>query len=173
MTASDVLEVLDALEHANVSAWLAGGWGVDALLGETTRRHGDLDVVVDLCSERQARAALYRIGYRTIDERAEAGRWMPLLSVLRDRAGRTVEVLPVSTAQTDGSGGNDTIFARPSAFAEGCLDGRSVRCLSAATQLIVHQGYEPTPSDRHDVARVCERYGLALPAAYRSAAVGP
>lgn len=165
MRAGDVLEVLDALEHAEVPAWLAGGWGIDALLGEVTRRHGDLDIVVDLRSERQARAALYRIGYRTVDERAEAGRWMPLLSVLRDRAGRTVEVLPVRTSndQTDSA---DSLFARPGAFSEGWLAGRTVRCLSARTQLTVHQGYEPTSSDRRDVARVCERYGLRVPPPY-------
>jgi hypothetical protein len=37
MTAEDVVEVSDALEHACVEVWIDGGWGVDALLEEQTR----------------------------------------------------------------------------------------------------------------------------------------
>ena len=46
MTATDVLGVLSRLEAAGLTAWVDGGWGVDALLEETTRDHGDLDVAV-------------------------------------------------------------------------------------------------------------------------------
>lgn len=34
MDASDVLSVVAALEEAGLRAWLEGGWGVDALVGE-------------------------------------------------------------------------------------------------------------------------------------------
>uniref|UniRef100_UPI003F87D29B nucleotidyltransferase domain-containing protein n=1 Tax=Actinosynnema sp. TaxID=1872144 RepID=UPI003F87D29B len=44
---ADVLAVLDLAEAAGARLWIDGGWGVDALLGERTRRHGDLDVVVE------------------------------------------------------------------------------------------------------------------------------
>lgn len=33
---SDVIEILDWLEEAQVALWLDGGWGHDAVLGEQT-----------------------------------------------------------------------------------------------------------------------------------------
>jgi len=48
---SDVLEVLEALRAGGVEAWLAGGWGSDALVGTETRKHGDLDLVCSLGDE--------------------------------------------------------------------------------------------------------------------------
>ena len=47
----DVLRVIAALQAGNLRVWLDGGWGVDALLGEITRPHDDVDLVVELgCS---------------------------------------------------------------------------------------------------------------------------
>jgi hypothetical protein len=45
---ADVIEVLDALDSAGVEWWVLGGWGVDALIGEQTRAHKDLDLAVFL-----------------------------------------------------------------------------------------------------------------------------
>jgi lincosamide nucleotidyltransferase A/C/D/E len=42
MTSEDVVELLQRLEQHDVVVWLDGGWGVDALLGEQTRPHGDV-----------------------------------------------------------------------------------------------------------------------------------
>lgn len=46
MRASDVIMIINALAAAGVDAWLDGGWGVDALVGEQTRPHDDLDLVI-------------------------------------------------------------------------------------------------------------------------------
>ena len=48
MTATAVLEFLDLLEASSIDVCLDGGWGVDALLGEQTREHGDLDVILNV-----------------------------------------------------------------------------------------------------------------------------
>src|SRR5438067_3463373 len=61
MRARDVQEVLDALSGAAVPAWIAGGWGVDALLGESSRDNGDVDVVVDCYHTDAARHAIVRL----------------------------------------------------------------------------------------------------------------
>src|SRR4051794_21469752 len=42
-----VVHWLGVLEAAGVRCWLAGGWGVDALVGRQTRVHRDLDLVLD------------------------------------------------------------------------------------------------------------------------------
>src|SRR5262245_45979430 len=48
MTATAVLEFLALLGASSIDACLDGGWGVDALLGEQTREHGDLDVILNV-----------------------------------------------------------------------------------------------------------------------------
>ena len=62
MTAPDVLGVLSLLDGAGLTAWVDGGWGVDALLGETTRDHGDLDLAVLLPQLGAVRSALAEAG---------------------------------------------------------------------------------------------------------------
>jgi lincosamide nucleotidyltransferase A/C/D/E len=50
----DVIDVLDALEAESVHHWVAGGWGVDILVGSQTRAHRDLDLAVDTATTRVA-----------------------------------------------------------------------------------------------------------------------
>jgi len=46
MTSSDLVDLISSIEEAGISAWLDGGWGVDALLQSQTRKHKDVDMVV-------------------------------------------------------------------------------------------------------------------------------
>jgi len=43
----EVLAILGALDATGTRLWVAGGWGVDALVGRQTRAHRDLDLLVD------------------------------------------------------------------------------------------------------------------------------
>ena len=47
MRLADVVEILSDLRAAGCRVWVAGGWGVDALVGRQTRPHRDLDLAVD------------------------------------------------------------------------------------------------------------------------------
>ena len=44
---ADVVTLYRAFAAADAPVWLMGGWGIDALLGRQTRRHHDLDVLVE------------------------------------------------------------------------------------------------------------------------------
>lgn len=173
MRLRDVLEVVDALDAAGVRVWLAGGWGVDALLGRQTRIHGDLDLAFEAEGTAQARAVeqLGRLGYRHVEDENAAGKWLPVRICMRDPAGRTVDLLPVTINR--GATGPPAGF-RPGggypmeAFTVGNLEGRRVGCLSAGLQLAFHEGYAPRRIDRHDVALLEERFGLAAPPSYGS-----
>lgn len=46
MKSEDVLQIVTWLEQAEIPVWLDGGWGVDTLVGQQTRSHSDLDLVV-------------------------------------------------------------------------------------------------------------------------------
>ena len=50
----------------------------------------------------------------------------------------------------------------------GSIDGYRVRCIGAEWLVQFHTGYEPDENDRHDVRLLCERFGIAVPDAYRS-----
>ena len=70
ITAPEALAILDALAEAGIEAWVDGGWGVDALLGEQTREHEDLDLVIALDDGGKAAEALSVLGFAlTEDER--------------------------------------------------------------------------------------------------------
>jgi hypothetical protein len=64
--ASAQLRVIDAvvgaLGRAGVSAWLFGGWGLDARIGRITREHDDIEFWVERTGAERSRAALLTAG---------------------------------------------------------------------------------------------------------------
>ena len=46
MNEHDAMEILKSAEQLNIEVWLDGGWGVDALLGQQTRSHNDIDIFI-------------------------------------------------------------------------------------------------------------------------------
>jgi len=46
ITEENVVDLIKRAAHTNVGIWIAGGWGVDALIGHQTRPHNDFDLFV-------------------------------------------------------------------------------------------------------------------------------
>ena len=63
MFEQEVLEVVSALERAGCRFWIAGGWGVDAIVGAWTREHRDLDLALDAACETEVLGVLEGLGY--------------------------------------------------------------------------------------------------------------
>ena len=154
MTPAEVHRVVDALTGAGCAAWLVGGWGVDALVGRQTRRHRDLDLLVDATVEAAALEALGRLGYRLAVD------WRPVRFELRAPPARCVDLHPVAFDENgDGvqAGPDGTTFRYPAgSFTTGAVGGRAVRCLTAARQRELHHGYAPRAVDQHDLALLRE-----------------
>jgi lincosamide nucleotidyltransferase A/C/D/E len=123
----DVREVLDALDRAGVTAWLGGGWGVDALVGSQTRRHADLDLVVDTGDLDELVGVLSGLGFRRVAVRPEPAGFLLDHQLVRDPGGRLIDLHVVDAR--DWPPGN----ASGPAFTSGSLHGRAVRCLSVET----------------------------------------
>ncbi len=164
MAAEDVVDVVDRLNAAGVEASLAGGWAIDALLGRTTREHGDLDLAVDARDVDRAIEALEAAGLRIeVDER-------PARLALGDGR-RAVDLHPVRW-DADGTGrqstgtGDEFIYPARSTDARGWIGGREVRCLTPELLVTFHLGYEPRDIDRRDMAALAAHYGLELPDPY-------
>lgn len=141
MPGDAVVAVIDALQAVDVSCWISGGWGVDALAGQVTRIHRDLDLVVEDRYMPQAVEVLGDLGYR---EWYRADSEVPMFSrvVLHDHelAGRTIDLHPLEISGTQVE------------FSTGTIEGREVPCLSLDLQLKTHASYRKRWRDRADIA---------------------
>ncbi|MFF5840182.1 nucleotidyltransferase domain-containing protein [Streptomyces massasporeus] len=159
MTADDVLSILAVLRNADVDIWIGGGWGIDALVGEQTRLHRDLDLMHREDQEADVVAALADAGFvETLDRR-------PVRFVVTGSHDREIDLHPLVFA-ADGSAVQaspdaEHPFAYPaSCFVTGAILGATVPCLSPEQQVSFHQGYEPADHDRHDMARLRQTFGI-------------
>lgn len=159
-----VLDVLGLLEGTGSGPIVAGGWGVDALIGRQTRPHQDLDVAIDGRRLDQAVAVLNEAGFSTAED------WLPIRLALRHDDGREVDLHPLAISE-DGTGilpGFDGVTYRypPEEITTGKIAGRPVRCISAALQVRFHDGYEPRDVDRADMALLHDAIGVELPSSF-------
>jgi lincosamide nucleotidyltransferase A/C/D/E len=153
MTASDVVAVLNLLDSAHVDVWVDGGWGVDALVGRQTRPHSDLDLALGEETLPDAVKALATAGFR---HDGDVSPGMPARYVVTAPCGR-VDIHPLRFDE-HGDGWQDLGAGTPGGRypadglrGEGVINGRRVRCLTAALQRSFHDGYEWSEADRHDM----------------------
>ncbi len=63
MSGDVVVQLLQLFEQHGIEVVVDGGWGVDALLGEQTRSHGDVDIALQHKDVPKLRALLEARGY--------------------------------------------------------------------------------------------------------------
>src|SRR6266576_6217580 len=88
MSGDVVVQLMQLFDQNSIDVVVDGGWGVDALLGEQTRSHGDLDIAVEQKDVAVLRRFLEERGYREI--KLEIAR--PWNFVLSDASGREIDV---------------------------------------------------------------------------------
>jgi lincosamide nucleotidyltransferase A/C/D/E len=157
LSARAAAEILDRLDAADVWYCLEGGWGVDALLEQQTREHGDLDVGVRSQDVDRVCAALPEFAVNR-DE------W-PSRLVLQDARGRAVDCHPLAfddrgDGWQSGPRGERYRWPREHLDARGRIHGRDVRCISAELQLLWHEHEGFDDIDWHDVRVLCDRFAL-------------
>jgi lincosamide nucleotidyltransferase A/C/D/E len=163
VTADDVLAVLDRLDAAGVEWWIDGGWGADALLGEQTRPHDDLDFAIR--AEDVERLPTIFPEFRRVQEED----W-PSAYVLRDERGRQLDFHPLELDER-GDGWQPQRDAPPARWprealaATGTIGGREVRCTSPEFQVDAHlyEGYDDV--DWEAVVELCAAFDLPIPEA--------
>jgi len=127
-------------------------------LGEQTRAHSDLDLVVHRQDVGYVTAQLTAQEYHVIRD------WLPTSIAFRDRSGREVYLHPVDPT-TDGG---DRVLPRNEGmwhyapFVEGSIHGPSIPCAPAQDQVLMHTGYAPRPVDFEDVRRLARRFDVLL-----------
>ncbi len=164
-----VIALYSGLLTVGVQVWLDGGWGVDALLGEQTRAHSDLDIVVqetDLPAMSAFLAAQGFAPYPRDDTRA----WNYVLANARQ------ELIDVHVICIDlrgdgiyGPAENGQFYPAAALAGRGRVGGLPVFCLSPEYQLESHRGYRPREKDRQDVRALVRRFDLIAPPEYGQA----
>jgi len=166
MTAADLLSLYRELESMGTSVWVDGGWGVDALLGEQTRPHKDLDIAIQQKDVAKLCLLLQSLGYREV--RLEEAR--PWNFVLADPSGREIDFhVIVIDEKGDGIYGppeNNEMYPAASLTGTGSILGQVVRCISPEWMVKFHSGYKLKEKDFRDVSALCVKFGIQVPEAF-------
>ena len=164
MAAIDVIDLYSKVSNLGVPVWIDGGWAVDALLGEQTRLHQDLDIVIQEKDLPALRRLLGEEGYEDV-KRNDTTPWN---FVLGDDKGHEVDV-HAFVYDSDGNGvyGPRGVTYPPAALSgTGTIDGQVVSCISAESLVKFHTGYALQMTDYHDVTALCEQFGTEYPEEY-------
>jgi lincosamide nucleotidyltransferase A/C/D/E len=158
MTSATVLKIVELLESKGIETWLDGGWGIDALLGEQTRIHRDLDIAVQHGDVPKLRQLLRARGYRAVP-RDGTKDWN---FVLADHQGHGVDVHSYSF-DSEGKHVYGIAYPASSLTGVGSVNGRAVKCIAAEHMVRFRTGYELREVDIHDVRALHERFGIPIP----------
>ncbi len=146
----DVVWMLDLMEVLGIAPVVAGGWGIDALVGHQTREHRDLDVLIPDPFVAPLVDALVDASFSITTT------WLPVRIELSDTVtGRHIDIHPAFDDGSDGwwqHGVDGQRFESPrETLTLGTIGPRTVGCFTAAKQIELHQGYPHRPEDVHDL----------------------
>lgn len=161
MTEDAAVQLLRLLERNGLDIYVDGGWGVDALLGEQTRLHHDLDIALPHEDVPKLREILVARGYKDV-ERPDT---RDCNFVLGDDEGHEVDVHSY-TFDASGTLIFGVEYPYDSLTGTGSIGGYPVQCISPEWMVRFHSGYALDEDDYHDVSALCERFGIPLPAEY-------
>jgi lincosamide nucleotidyltransferase A/C/D/E len=160
LSAQAAADLYELLRLRGIRCWVMGGWGVDALLGEQTREHHDLDVLV-LAEDLPALGELFADDAFDIKQVWEAeNRWLEMRGSTWPTAfvAATEEGLELDVHVITFEGGVVVPlcnvawpFDADSLQGRGVIDGRPVGCVSTQTQLAMHRGYALPEAHKADL----------------------
>ena len=163
MTEKEAINLLKKAEQINVTIWITGGWGIDALVEKQTRPHNDIDIFIERKDAGKFVKMLVLDGYREIQmEYTTADH-----TVWQDADNRTIdlhifEFVDDKTIRFENENYPFEVFS-----GKGKIGGMEVNCLTAEAQLLFHQGYEHSEKDKADVLLLCETFGFEIPEEYK------
>lgn len=167
-TATDVLSFYNELESLDIKIWIDGGWAVDALLGEQTRPHKDLDIAIQAKDVSKMRELLETKGYKEIN--LEEAR--PHNFVLADEKGRQIDI-HVIVLDEKGNGiygpiENEEMYSAQGLTGQGTIDGQTVQCVSPEIMVEFLAPWIHKWPEKYVTAvyALCKKYIIELPKEY-------
>ncbi len=162
MTDDMVHWFLDLFDELGIKVWVDGGWGVDALLGECTREHQDLDIMISWDDSAILTEALLTRGFVDIHTDDRKDRNFVMGHQLHGRIDFHVIDLTEGGGAIYGPGEIDWVITESELSAVGIIGGQEVRCLSVDYQVRSHAGYILQDTDYADLRALKEKYGVKL-----------
>ena len=161
MTGDVVVQLMQLFGQNGIDVVVDGGWGVDALLGEQTRSHQDLDIALQHQDVPNLRELLEAGGYKDVSRNDS---W-ECNFVMGDGKGHEVDVHSY-TYDAHGKLVFGVAYPSGSLTGTGSIHEYPVKCISTEWMVKFHSGYELDENDYRDVSALYERFGIALPAEY-------
>lgn len=175
VSAEEVIRIYKRLSIHGIQIWLTGGWGIDALLGQQTRPHHDLDVIMlvddvhHLCELITADGYDYKELWSenlwTVDA---TGTKTETAFFLRDNRRREFDAHAIRLDE-QGNGipawekDEGIIFTSQYLSGKGTISGYPVRCTSPEYQMVSHTGYVLPDKQMPDLMKLHEKYGVEFP----------
>ena len=159
MEANDVIKLYKLLKENCIEVWIDGGWGIDALLGEQTRSHDDLDIAIERKNVEKLRHLLNEQGYK---EKKRSSDWNFVLV-------NGSKEIDIHVFEFDDKGNNIYGIAYPkeSLAGMGIIDGNTVRCISPEWVIKFHENYGSKDKDFKDIQALCDQFDIELPKNYK------
>ncbi len=172
VSAEDVIQLYQYFSNNGIQVWLNGGWGVDALLGEQTRPHKDLDIFVLVDDVNRLCELLSRQDY-TLKELWSENHWdvdaegIQTMTgfVLHDPDERELD-LHAMRLDEHGNGipawdSNDGFSLTAQDLAGiGVVAGCKLPCITAEKQVLCHTGYIVPEKQLPDLKHLHEKFGV-------------
>lgn len=162
-------KLLIFLKTNGIHIWLTGGWGIDTLLGQQTRDHKDLDILVQREDLQKTTHLFTTNGYSIKEIWLENrpiidlhGNQMDTAFVLHDASGQEVvlhafhfegdQIIP------DWEDSEGFHITRAGFDHTGSIADVQVRCISAQLQFLFHCGYSLPDYQVQDLRLLKEKY---------------
>lgn len=162
MTEEDVIQLYNELSSKEIPIWIDGGWCVDALLGEQTREHPDLDIAIDRKHATKLNDILGSYGFKNYP-RDDTSDWNYVLVNEQEK------LIDIHVFEFDENGKNTygVQYPKDSLTGEGRIGGHKVNCISPEWMIKFKTAYEPKQKDIQDVQRLAKKYGFKIPPSHR------
>jgi len=161
MTSKDVLSLYTKFDKLGIQVWIDGGWAVDALLGEQTRPHKDLDIAIQWKDVPKLRELVAARGYKQIKE---DNKWN---FVLGDEKGREIDV-HAFIFDDQGNVVEGIMYPAASLTGNGVIEGQTVKCISPEYMVEFLAPWISKWPEKYlqAVSALCERFNIPLPKEY-------
>ena len=162
MPAEAVLAFVQLLNENNIEVILDGGWAVDALIGEQTRPHEDLDVAVFHKDVPRIRYLLEERGFTDVprDDSWECN------FVYGNDQGHLIDI---HSCSFDDQGNHifGVAYTLEAFNGFGEIQDLPVRCIPPGILIEYHTGYPLDNNDYHDVKLLSRKFHLEIPEDYK------
>lgn len=153
--ADHVIRIYNLLKSHNINVVIDGGWGIDALLGEQTRTHKDLDIAVEHKDVPKLRELLKAQGFEQIDH----PNTKDYNFVLSNEASLEVDVHSY-TFDSQGNNIYGITYPTASLTGKGVINGQEVRCIALEWVIKFHENYELDERGKKDIKALMDKFNL-------------